>query len=181
MTGTTIPHETMVRESACDNETGLDHGAADRRNQPPSEGVSDHVPRMRAHLVGGLSAAEAALAAIDGPLAGTGTVRPRDGLAETTAALALAVGEFDEPAAHAALDRLPSTLAIEVLPRLRGLSEHWGERSGERGVGTLREQPGPRPSGCRLPRNDRTPAGSTARRSGAGSPGELWRRGDLNP
>jgi DNA-binding transcriptional MerR regulator len=101
-----------------------------------SEADLDRVRRMQAHLAEGLSAAEAARAAVDGePPAGTGTGAggppQHDGPADATATLAAALDEFDEPAAHAVLDRLLGTLTVEtvlrdvVLPYLRALGDRW--------------------------------------------------------
>ncbi len=109
-----------------------------------SEADLDRVRRMQAHLAQGLSAAEAARAAVDGePPAGAGTgaggpAHP-DGPADAIATLAAALDEFDEPAAHAVLDRLLGNLTVEtvlrdvVLPYLRELGDRW-ER-GEVSVG----------------------------------------------
>jgi DNA-binding transcriptional MerR regulator len=108
-----------------------------------SEADVDRVRRMQAHLARGLSAAEAARAAIEDErltrgTADTGDIEHRDGLADATRALALALDEFDEPAADAVLDRLLSTLTVEtvlrevVLPYLRQLGERW--ESGAVGV-----------------------------------------------
>jgi DNA-binding transcriptional MerR regulator len=105
-----------------------------------SEADLDRVRRMQAYLAQGLSAAEAARAAVDGePPAGTGAGGPahQDGLAAAAATLAAALDEFDEPAAHAVLDRLLGTLTVEtvlrdvVLPYLRALGDRWerGEAS----------------------------------------------------
>jgi MerR family transcriptional regulator, light-induced transcriptional regulator len=91
----------------------------------------ERVRRMQAYLAQGLSAAEAA---IDGePPAGTGAGGSvqHDGLTEAVATLAAALDEFDEPAAHAVLDRLLGTLTVEtvlrdvVLPYLRALGDRW--------------------------------------------------------
>jgi DNA-binding transcriptional MerR regulator len=101
-----------------------------------SEADLDRVRRMQAYLAQGLSAAEAARAAVDGePPAGTGTgaggPAQLDGPAEAAATLAAALDEFDEPAAHAVLDRLLGTLTVEtvlrdvVLPYLRALGDRW--------------------------------------------------------
>ena len=89
---------------------------------------------MQAYLAQGLSAAEAARAAVDGgPPAGTGAAGPahHDGLTDAAATLTAALDEFDEPAAHAVLDRLLGTLTVEtvlrdvVLPYLRALGDRW--------------------------------------------------------
>ena len=101
-----------------------------------SEADLDRVRRMQAHLSQGLSAAEAARAAIDedrpAPTGGgTGDLADHEGLAGAVEALTLSLDEFDEPAAHAVLDRLLSTLTVEtvlrdvVLPYLHDLGERW--------------------------------------------------------
>src|SRR5829696_5391418 len=101
-----------------------------------SEADLDRVRRMQAHLAQGLSAAQAARAAIDdeGPArttTETGDAHHRDGLADTADALKAALDQFDEPAAHAVLDRLLSALTVEtvlrdvVLPYLWELGERW--------------------------------------------------------
>jgi DNA-binding transcriptional MerR regulator len=101
-----------------------------------SEADLDRVRRMQAHLSEGLSAAEAARAAIDedrpAPASrDTGDLLRHDGSADPVEALALALDEFDEPTAHAVLDRLLSTLTVEsvlrdvVLPYLHDLGERW--------------------------------------------------------
>jgi DNA-binding transcriptional MerR regulator len=101
-----------------------------------SEADLDRVRRMQAYLTQGLSAAEAARAAIDGQApvgTSTGGAGPahRDGLTDAAARLAAALDEFDEPAAHAVLDRLLGTLTVEtvlrdvVLPYLRALGDRW--------------------------------------------------------
>jgi DNA-binding transcriptional MerR regulator len=96
----------------------------------------DRVRRMQTHLSQGLSAAEAARAAIDedqpAPTGGDiGDLVQHDGLAGAVQALTLALDGFDEPTAHAVLDRLLSTLTVEtvlrdvVLPYLHDLGERW--------------------------------------------------------
>ena len=101
-----------------------------------SEADLDRVRRMQVHLAEGLSTAQAARAAIEeeGPVrtaADAGVIEHRDGVADTAEALRLALDEFDEPAAHAVLDRLLIALTIEtvlrdvVLPYLRQLGERW--------------------------------------------------------
>jgi DNA-binding transcriptional MerR regulator len=101
-----------------------------------SEADLDRVRSMQAYLAQGLSAAEAARAAVDGePPAGTragdGGTAHHDGLADAAATLAAALDVFDEPAAHAVLDRLLGTLTVEtvlrdvVLPYLRALGDRW--------------------------------------------------------
>ena len=102
----------------------------------------DRVRRMQAHLARGLSAAEAARAALSeepppgpgGPAAATGNP---GGLAHAARALALCLDQFDEPGAQAAFDRLLAHYTVEtvlrdvVLPYLHELGELWarGARS----------------------------------------------------
>jgi methanogenic corrinoid protein MtbC1 len=94
------------------------------------------VRRMQAHLAGGLSAAEAARAAIDDEEAArTAPVAVeagyRAGLGDAAQALASALDDFDEPAAQAVLDQLLNTFTVEtvlrevVLPYLHELGERW--------------------------------------------------------
>jgi len=94
------------------------------------------VRRMQALLASGLSPAQAAQAVLneDGAAHLTGTpdtVTNRDTLAGALENLARALEGFDEPAAHAVLDRLLSTLTVEtvlrqvVLPYLRQLGDRW--------------------------------------------------------
>jgi MerR family transcriptional regulator, light-induced transcriptional regulator len=106
-----------------------------------SEADFDRVRRMQAYLAQGLSAAEAARAAVDGEPSGAGGGGPsgaggggpthRDELTDAAATLVAALDEFDEPAAHAVLDRLLGTLTVEtvlrdvVLPYLRALGDRW--------------------------------------------------------
>jgi DNA-binding transcriptional MerR regulator len=101
-----------------------------------SEADLDRVRRMQAHLAQGLSAAEAARAAMadgwpDGSAAAGGRTGPDDGLATVTRALTVSMDQFDEPAAHAVLDQLLGTLTVEsvlrdvLLPYLRELGERW--------------------------------------------------------
>jgi DNA-binding transcriptional MerR regulator len=114
-----------------------------------SEADEARVRRMQAHLAGGLSAAEAARAALGGD-AGTrtggnaGTQTGGDAGAQTgglhlymsaasqpRAAFRQALDAFDEPAAQAVLDRLladlslPTVLRDVVLPYLAELGERW--------------------------------------------------------
>jgi MerR family transcriptional regulator, light-induced transcriptional regulator len=101
-----------------------------------SEADLDRIRRMQAYLSQGLSAAEAARAAIDDERSvrsapDPSDVQHRDRLADATEVLTLALEEFDEPAAQAVLDRLLSTLTVEtvlrdvVLPYLHTLGERW--------------------------------------------------------
>src|SRR3954447_16767356 len=73
-----------------------------------SEADLERVRRMQAYLAQGLSAAEAARAAVAGEPSGAGRGAPahRDELRDAAATLAAALDEFDEPAAQAVLDRL---------------------------------------------------------------------------
>jgi MerR family transcriptional regulator, light-induced transcriptional regulator len=100
-----------------------------------SQADESRVRRMQAHLAEGLSAAEAARAALRG--AGAASGQPEEpalpGLAvsDPGAALRRALDAFDEPAAQAALDRLladlsiPAVLRDVVLPYLADLGERW--------------------------------------------------------
>jgi DNA-binding transcriptional MerR regulator len=101
-----------------------------------SEADLHRVRRMQAHLSQGLSAAEAARAAIDedrpAPTLGdSGEPAHHNGVADAVETLTLALDEFDEPTAHAVLDRLLNTLTVEtvlrdvVLPYLHDLGERW--------------------------------------------------------
>jgi DNA-binding transcriptional MerR regulator len=106
-----------------------------------SEADLRRVQRMQSHLERGLSAAEAARAALDhdGRTAGDpasggsgeAAARPGEALADTTRALAAALDDLDEPAAHAVLDRLLGTWTVEtairdvILPYLRDLGRRW--------------------------------------------------------
>ena len=101
-----------------------------------SEADESRVRRMQAHLARGLSAAEAARAALGedngaghGRAAGPDRAAPAAG--ELPGALRQALDAFDEPAAQAALDRLVSDLSVTtvlrdvVLPYLAELGERW--------------------------------------------------------
>jgi len=101
-----------------------------------SEADESRVRRMQAYLADGLSAAEAARAALtDG--AALDRVRPAEPLRaasagiDSRAALRQALDSFDEPAAQAVLDRLladlsvPTVLRDVVLPYLADLGELW--------------------------------------------------------
>jgi methanogenic corrinoid protein MtbC1 len=89
---------------------------------------------MQAHLAGGLSAAEAARAAVQEEVpAASGVEAAGDGPAGLKESLARALDEFDEPAAQAVLDRLFSALTVEavvrdtLMPYLRDLGERWAD------------------------------------------------------
>jgi DNA-binding transcriptional MerR regulator len=101
-----------------------------------TEADLDRIRRMQAYLTQGLSAAEAARAAIDeersvGTVTDPSEVQRRDRLDDVAEALGLALDAFDESAAQAVLDRLLNTLTIEtvlrdvVLPYLHELGERW--------------------------------------------------------
>jgi MerR family transcriptional regulator, light-induced transcriptional regulator len=100
-----------------------------------SEADESRVRRMQAHLAEGLSAAEAARAALRGT--GPASGRPEEpaqsvpAVGDPGAALQRALDAFDELAAQAALDRLladlsiPAVLRDVVLPYLADLGERW--------------------------------------------------------
>jgi MerR family transcriptional regulator, light-induced transcriptional regulator len=101
-----------------------------------SEADEARVRQMQAYLADGLSAAEAARAALEGGaspdpgrLAGPPAAAPAG--SEPLAALRQALDAFDEPAAQAVLDRLmtelslPAVLRDVVLPYLADLGERW--------------------------------------------------------
>jgi MerR family transcriptional regulator, light-induced transcriptional regulator len=112
-----------------------------------SEADEARVRRMQELQAQGLSAAEAARAALTetqaaptgaaadgrggGADAGGGGADARGGLADGRNALDHALGNLDEPAAQAVLDRLLTTFTVEtvlrevVLPYLRDLGERW--------------------------------------------------------
>jgi DNA-binding transcriptional MerR regulator len=97
-----------------------------------SEADEARIRRMQAHLAEGLSAAEAAHAALeDGP-----DTHPRQAAgaaagSEPFAELRRALDAFDEPAAQAILDRLiaelslPAVLRDVILPYLADLGQRW--------------------------------------------------------
>jgi MerR family transcriptional regulator, light-induced transcriptional regulator len=90
------------------------------------------IRRMQAYLAEGLSAAEAAAAALDGS-PGTQPREPAGPAAgsEPFAGLRRALDAFDEPAAQAELDRLmaelslPTVLREVILPYLADLGQRW--------------------------------------------------------
>jgi MerR family transcriptional regulator, light-induced transcriptional regulator len=100
-----------------------------------SEADESRVRRMQAYLAAGLSAAEAARAALgdaSGPTGRAGEARlPAPAASDPGAALRQALDAFDEPAAQAALDRalaglsVPAVLRDVLLPYLTGLGERW--------------------------------------------------------
>ena len=99
-----------------------------------SQADESRVRRMQFHLARGLSAAEAAGAAIVETTelpATAGTSDHPNHLAELSHALQVALEDFDEPAAQAVWDRLLSDLTLvtalrdTVLPYLYDLGERW--------------------------------------------------------
>jgi len=100
----------------------------------------ERVRTMRRHLDAGVAAAEAAaLAAGAEPGEGGPAGAPR--LYEERLELAAALDAFDEPRAHAALDRLVACVTVDalvdgvVLPYLRDLGERW-----ERGEASIAQE-----------------------------------------
>ena len=91
------------------------------------------VRRMQACLSQGLSAAEAARAALRADAADSmlSSGSPSQGLAGGAAALAASLDAFNEPAAQAILDRLLADFTVEsilgkvILPYLHDLGERW--------------------------------------------------------
>jgi DNA-binding transcriptional MerR regulator len=92
------------------------------------------VRRMQDHLADGLSAAEAARAALAEEQVSVPHVKaiePTDGLLGGHGALARAMDHMDEAAAHAVLDQLFARFTVEtvlrdvVLPYLRTVGERW--------------------------------------------------------
>jgi DNA-binding transcriptional MerR regulator len=104
-----------------------------------SEADESRIRRMQAYLTEGLSAAEAARAALGGDTS-TGPGQPAGPAAgsEPFAELRRALDAFDEPTAQAVLDRLlaelslPAVLRDIVLPYLAELGERW-----ERGTASI--------------------------------------------
>ena len=95
-----------------------------------SEADQARIRRMQAYLAQGLSAAEAARAALDGgPSAHPREPAPAG--SEPFAELRRALDTFDEPAAQAVLDRLmaelslPAVLRDVILPYLADLGQGW--------------------------------------------------------
>jgi MerR family transcriptional regulator, light-induced transcriptional regulator len=106
-----------------------------------SEADQARVRRMQAYLAAGLSAAEAARAALGddpGTTAASAGGPSASAAGELAAALRQAMDDFDEPAAQAVLDRLlagftvPAFLRDVVLPFLADLGERW-----QRGTATV--------------------------------------------
>jgi MerR family transcriptional regulator, light-induced transcriptional regulator len=100
-----------------------------------SEADERRVRRMQTHLAAGLSAAEAARAAVNEdrpglpPAVGTGSAN--GGLASSVQDLAESLERLDEPGAQAALDRLLADFTVEtvlrdaLLPYLHDLGDRW--------------------------------------------------------
>jgi MerR family transcriptional regulator, light-induced transcriptional regulator len=100
-----------------------------------SEADLHRVRRMQSHMARGLSAAQAARAAIDEEPTDQPAPRPQAASGQDVSgavdALAQALDDFDEPAAHAVFDRLLGALTVEtvlrevLLPYLRQLGDRW--------------------------------------------------------
>jgi len=96
-----------------------------------AEADERRVRRMQAYLAQGLSAAEAARAALSADDPASVPPTARQGLAGGAAALARCLDAFDEPVAQAVLDRLLADFTIEAvlgqatLPYLHDLGERW--------------------------------------------------------
>ena len=94
-----------------------------------AEADERRVRRMQAYLARGLSAAEAARAALSADPPASAPAAGSPGLANGAAALARCLDAFDEPAAQAALDRLLADFTVEsvlgqaILPYLHDLYE----------------------------------------------------------
>jgi DNA-binding transcriptional MerR regulator len=103
------------------------------------------IRRMQAYLTAGLSAAEAAQAALSeeraGPPQGRGGPAADGGVADPAHDLADCLGRLDEPGAQAALDRLfagyttEAVLRDTLLPYLHDLGDRW-----ERGQATIADE-----------------------------------------
>ena len=97
------------------------------------------VRRMQALIADGLSAAEAARAALAAEQAAPSPPGTAEGLSVDARALARSLDTFDEPGAQAAFDRLLGAFTVEavlrdvVLPYLHDLGERWAR--GEVSVG----------------------------------------------
>lgn len=87
--------------------------------------------RMRELMANGMSAAQAAFAAREGPGPGRGPLATVP--AELSADLERALAELNEDAAHQAIDRLLGAVTVETflsdvaLPMLRGIGDRWRE------------------------------------------------------
>jgi DNA-binding transcriptional MerR regulator len=101
-----------------------------------SQADENRIRRMQAHLAAGLSAAEAAQAALNEArmvtaAADTAAAGSRDGLAGYAYAMAQSLDQLDEPGAQAALDLLLAGFTIEtvlrdvILPYLHDLGDRW--------------------------------------------------------
>jgi DNA-binding transcriptional MerR regulator len=95
------------------------------------------VHSMRRHLDAGISAAQAARLALEGPAGETVAEGEAAGVAPLTSDLRDALDRLDEPGAHAAFDRLLAKFTLQtvlrdaLLPYLHELGERWerGEAS----------------------------------------------------
>ena len=103
-----------------------------------SEADLQRVRRMQAYLSSGLSTAEAARAALEQIPPDAVSARPRTAedayvVSGARRALARALDDLDEPAAHAVIDGVVSAVTMEtalrevLLPYLRSLGERWQE------------------------------------------------------
>jgi DNA-binding transcriptional MerR regulator len=99
-----------------------------------SDADIDRIHRMRAHLARGLSAAQAARAALDEeatPTRSAETERTHPDQVSDGVALRLALDNLDEAAAHTVLDRLFAQFTLEtvlrdvLMPYLHDLGERW--------------------------------------------------------
>ncbi|HEX4745361.1 MAG TPA: MerR family transcriptional regulator [Gaiellaceae bacterium] len=99
------------------------------------------VETMRRQIADGLSAAEAARRVLGAPDASQLPAASAPAIEEPMAELRRALTEFDDGAAHAAIDRLVATLSLEaflrdvVLPLLQEIGEGW-----ERGEITIAQE-----------------------------------------
>lgn len=96
-----------------------------------TEDDEGRVRRMRAYLASGLSAAEAARAALSTDSTGFSSLPSSGGLADWAATMTRSLDAYDEPTAQAALDRLLAEFTVDsvlgqvILPYLRDLGERW--------------------------------------------------------
>jgi DNA-binding transcriptional MerR regulator len=100
-----------------------------------SDADERRIRRMQAHLAAGLSAAEAARAALNeerpGPPLPASTGSAHGGLTDSARDLARSLDRLDEPGAQAALDRLLAGFTMEtvlrdvLLPYLHDLGDRW--------------------------------------------------------
>jgi DNA-binding transcriptional MerR regulator len=99
-----------------------------------TEADERRVQRMQAYLAQGLSAAEAAQAALSADGAGSPAQAGSEGLHGGVMALTRSLDSLNEPAAQAVLDRLLADFTVEsvlgqvILPYLRDLGERWASK-----------------------------------------------------